>query len=326
MARTQTAYRFADYAAIVFDALGDRVRHWLTLNEPWCAAFLGYGLGRHAPGVHDAEQSVAAAHHLLLAHGLAVNELRRSTPPGTEVGIVLNLEPARPASDDPADIAAARLTDGMHNRLFLDPVFKGGYPDDVLEHLDGLVDLSHIRHGDERMIAEPLDVLGVNYYRPSLVAARRTAAAEGWSTWPGDELVEWIAQDGPKTAMGWAVDATGLDELLARLHRDYGVPMIVTENGAAFNDEVDGDGLVRDTERVAYLDEHLKAVHRAVEAGVDLRGYFVWSLLDNYEWAEGYSMRFGIVFVDFETQQRIPKESAQWYRRVIGANGPGESV
>ena len=321
-----TAERFADYASLVFDALGDRVRYWATLNEPWCSAFLGYGSGVHAPGVRDGQKAVAAVHHLLLAHGLAVEAMRAVARPEVQLGIVLNLEPRRPASDDPADVAAARLADGMLNRIFLDPLFAGGYPADVLEHLEPHVDLTHIREGDARTIAAPIDLLGVNYYRPMTVAARGREPARGagaaFATWPGEEAIDVHGDGGPTTAMGWPVDATGLEEFLVRLRDEYtSLPLYVTENGAAYDDYPDSNGYVEDVERVAYLAGHLRAAHRALDAGVNLRGYFVWSLLDNFEWAEGYGRRFGIVYVDYETQRRVPKQSALWYSAVIVANG-----
>jgi beta-glucosidase len=319
-----TAYRFAEYAGLVHDALGDRVNHWLTLNEPWCAAFLGYGFGRHAPGHHDGREAVVAAHHLMLAHGLAVEQMRAKSAPGVEFSIVLNLEPHRPASEREADVAAARLVDGMHNRIFLDPILRGAYPEDVLAHLEPLVGLGHIQEGDLETISTPLDLLGVNYYRPGIIAARSEPAVD-FTMWPGDEWVEALPQEGEHTTMGWVVDPGGLEELLLRLGTDYGgLPLLVTENGASFDDRVEPDGSVLDTDRVAFLDGHLRAVHRALEAGVDLRGYFVWSLLDNYEWAEGYSKRFGVVHVDYETLRRTPKESARWYARVIAAGGLGD--
>jgi beta-glucosidase len=317
----ETAFRFAEYAGIVFDALGDRVRHWLTLNEPWCAAFLGYGMGRHAPGIHDGGQAVAAAHHLMLAHGLAVERLRAGSTPGSEIGIVLNLEPFVPATDGEADVAAARLADGMQNRIFLDPVLDGRYPEDVIAHLQGLVDLGHIKDGDLHTMSTPVDFLGVNYYRPSLVAARSEPAAD-WTAWPGDELLEHVPQEGEHTTMGWIVDPGGLEQLLLRLSAENpGLPLVVTENGASFDDRLEADGSVRDERRVAFLDRHLRAVHSALEAGVELRGYFVWSLLDNFEWAEGYSKRFGLVYIDYRTLRRVPKSSAHWYAGVIASNG-----
>jgi beta-glucosidase len=323
-----TAERFADYAGIVFDALGDRVHHWATLNEPWCSAFLGYGSGVHAPGVQDGQRAVEAAHHLLLGHGLAVEVMRAAGGPDAKLGIVLNLEPRRPASDDPADVAAARLADGMLNRIFLDPLFAGRYPEDVLEHLAAHVSLEHIRDGDLRTIATPIDSLGVNYYRPLTVAARRGEPLRGGTApaanWPGEETIGALADGRATTAMGWPVDATGLDELLVRLRDEYtALPLYVTENGAAYDDQPNGDGFVDDVDRVAYLAGHLHAAHRALAAGVNLRGYFVWSLLDNFEWAEGYDRRFGLVYVDYATLQRTPKRSALWYSAVIAANGLG---
>jgi beta-glucosidase len=319
----ETAQRFGEYAGIVFDALGDQVRNWLTLNEPWCASFLGYGMGRHAPGIHDGRQAVAAAHHLMLAHGLAVSRLR-ATRPGSEIGIVLNVEPHLAASDSPEDVAAATLADGLHNRIFLEPVLRGRYPDDVLDHLATRVDLGHIHDGDLAVISAPLDVLGVNFYRPTMIAARSEPAPGGWTAWPGDEMTEAVPQEREHTAMGWPVVPEEFENLLLRLGAEYrGLPLIVTENGAAYDDRLER-GVVRDTERIAYLDSHLHALHRALEAGVDVRGYFVWSLLDNFEWSEGYSKRFGIVYIDYETLERIPKASARWYSRLIGRNALAE--
>jgi beta-glucosidase len=322
----ETAERFAEYAAVVFGALGDRVRNWATLNEPWCSAFLGYGSGIHAPGIRDGRRAVAAVHHLLLAHGLAVEAMRGAARPEARLGIVLNLEPRRPASDDPADLAAAQLADGMLNRIFLDPLFKGRYPDDVLEHLEPRVGLEHLREGDAAAIAAPIDLLGVNYYRPLTVSARGTEGGNGQVDWPGEDEIAVAATGPPITAMGWPVDASGLEELLLRLRDEYtSLPLYVTENGAAYDDQPNGDGFVEDVNRVEYLATHLRAAHRALEAGVNLRGYFVWSLLDNFEWAEGYGRRFGIVYVDYETQRRTPKRSALWYSTVIAANGLGAS-
>jgi beta-glucosidase len=227
----------------------------------------------------------------------------------------------RPASPRDADAAAARLADGMQNRIFLDPIFRGRYPEDVLDHLGRLVDLDHVRTGDDRTIAAPIDFLGVNYYRPGRVRASGNGASGEWTVWPGDGAIEIAPQDAPLTAMGWPVDADGLRELLVRLHEDYGPPMIVTENGAAFEDVVTGDGSVSDRDRIAYLEQHLQAARESVAQGVDLRGYFVWSLLDNFEWAEGFAKRFGLVYVDYESGRRIPKASALWYRDVIAASG-----
>jgi beta-glucosidase len=317
-----TAHRFAEYAAHVAAALGDRVSYWFTLNEPWCSAFLGYGAGVHAPGVRDPHQATAAAHNLLLAHGAAVEQLRRVAARECQVGIVLNPAPVRAASDEPADVDAALLVDGMQNRIFLDPIVRGAYPADVIEHLAGHVSLDFMRDGDEKVIAAPIDMLGINYYRPLIVEARRAPSDGARPSWPGEESIGMRIADGARTAMGWDVDADGLEELLVRVQRDYGpLRLYVTENGAAYDDDPDGDGHIHDAERVAFLEQHVRAAHRAIAAGVDLAGYFVWSLLDNFEWAEGYARRFGLVYVDYETQRRIPKESAVWYRRVIAMNG-----
>ena len=327
-ANRDTAYRFAEYAGLVADRLADRVQVWTTLNEPWCSAFLGYGSGVHAPGRTEPVTALTAAHHLLLAHGLAVRELR-SRVASAQVSITLNLSAVRAASESAADRDAARRVDALANRIFLGPIFGAGYPADLGNDTAGLTDWSFVREGDEQVIASPIDVLGVNYYTPTLVAAldshmmsdgHRTSSVA--SAWPGcEETVHFLSQPGPYTEMGWSVDAVGLHELLTRLHRDYPqVPLMITENGAAYADFPDDTGAVHDPERVAYLRDHLTAVSRAIEEGVDVRGYFVWSLLDNFEWAYGYAKRFGITYVDFSTQQRIFKDSAHWYRSVLTRN------
>jgi beta-glucosidase len=315
-----TAARFAEFAAVVGARLGDRVPLWTTLNEPWCSAFLGYGSGEHAPGHTDPELSLRAAHHLLLAHGLGVAALRSVLPAGAEVSITLNLHAIMPASPSPSAAEAARRLDGVANRIFLDPLLRGGYPFDVVRDTGSLTDWSFVQAGDEAVIAEPIDLLGVNYYAPTLVDLGEPRS--GPTAWPGCDDVAFIPQPGPATAMGWTIDARGLRALLLRLHEDYpGLPLMITENGAAFDDRVQADGAVRDPERIAYLRDHLAVVHESIEAGIDLRGYFVWSLLDNFEWAFGYTKRFGIVHVDYATQRRVLKDSAHWYRAVIRANG-----
>jgi len=312
-ANRDTASRFADYAAIVHGALVGEVQLWITLNEPWVAAWLGYGMGIHAPGRTDDALALAASHHLLLAHGLA-----REAMGGTGVGISLNLEPTRPGSDDPDDVRAARMADLHLNALFLDPLFGRGYPADILDHYRPVSALGFVREGDMETIAGPMDFLGVNYYRrhtvtagarPGAPVAEFPASLRAWSfPPPGVEV----------TAMGWPVEPDGLTELLIRLHGDYGPDrIIVTENGAAFDDEVNPDGVVDDAERISFLRDHLVAARAALQAGVPLAGFFAWSLLDNFEWAEGYSKRFGLVHVDFATQTRTPKESARWYGDVV---------
>jgi beta-glucosidase len=315
--------RFVEYAAAVYAALSDRVANWTTLNEPWCAAFLGHAAGIHAPGLQDPATAVRAVHHLLLAHGRAVRAMR-SVDPRPRLGINLNLDPVTPASGSAADADAVRRIDGVYNRLFLDPLFSGRYPADVLEDLDGLGGLDRVEEADLAAIAAPLDLLGVNYYRRWVVAARPERPRFGGppSPWVGAGDVEFVASDRPRTALGWEIDPSGLDELLLRLHRDYpSLPLYVTENGAAFDDVPDDRGLVTDTARIRFLDGHLRAAHRAIQGGVDLRGYFVWSLLDNFEWHEGYAKRFGIVYVDFATQRRLPKDSARWYAEAIARGG-----
>jgi beta-glucosidase len=307
------------------EAIGDRVDVWTTLNEPWCAAFLGYTGGQHAPGRQSREDGLAAAHHLMLGHGLAVRALRAADP-AVEVGITLNLYAMSAAAPGPADADALRRIDGLANRLFLDPLLRGRYPPDVLADLAAISDFAHVRDGDLRVISTPAAFLAVNYYsRYVVTAATGDPRPTSWrapSCWPGSEHVRFVGQGAPVTAMGWEIDAPGLTETLLRLHRDHpALPLYISENGAAFDDVVGPDGEVEDADRVAYLRAHLRACHDAIATGVPLRGYFAWSLLDNFEWAQGYRKRFGLVRVDFPTQQRIPKASARWYARVIRRNG-----
>ncbi|GAA3547699.1 beta-glucosidase [Aeromicrobium flavum] len=310
-----TAERFADYAAIVADALGDRVANWTTLNEPWCASFLGYGAGIHAPGRTEPAAALAASHHLHLAHGLAVPRLRERVP-GAKVGITLNLYAISPADDTGRHDDAVRRIDGLMNRWFLDPVLLGRYPQDVLDDVAGVGGTDVIRAGDLATIAAPLDFLGVNYYSRHVVAA---------GPWPGASEVDFVERDWPKTASGWDIDPVGLGEVLAQVHRDYPpLPIYITENGAAFDDVVGPDGTVEDHDRIAFVAGHLAALADAIDAGVDVRGYFAWSLLDNFEWAEGYAKRFGIVHVDFDTLVRTPKASARWFAELARASSTKE--
>jgi beta-glucosidase len=318
----ETAYRFAEYASLVAGRLGDRVPFWSTLNEPWCSAFLGYASGVHAPGRTDPAAALCAVHHLLLAHGLGVQALRPQLGPDAQVSIVLNLTAVRAVGRAPSDLDAARRVDGLHNRLFLDPVFRGRYPADVISDTAALCDWAFVQDGDLADIATPTDLLGLNYYQPTLVGAGSAAEAAGPSPFPGCDDVRFHQGDGPVTDMGWTVDSTGLRELLVRLRREYGdVPLLVTENGAAYSDRPTPSGAVHDPDRIAYLRAHVTAAHEALRDGVDLRGYFAWSLLDNFEWAYGYAKRFGIVHVDYATQRRTLKDSAHWYREVIAAGG-----
>jgi beta-glucosidase len=324
-----TAERFAEYADIVARALGDGAARWITLNEPWCSAWRGYEVGDHAPGITDVGQAGAAHHHLLLAHGMATEVLRAATP-DVAVGIALNLAAVRAGSDDPADVAAARRKDGNHNRLFLDPLFKGEYPADMLEHYAAREPgFSVVRDGDLAVIGAPLDFLGVNYYSPEIIvdASRRQAARElgyGVPTRRESHDLRAVGVQSPGarvTEMNWEVDPTGLRDLLVRVGAEYTpIPLYVTENGAAYDDYVDPTGEVRDAERVEYVGAHLGAVLDAIEEGANVKGYYYWSVLDNFEWAFGYSRRFGLVWVDFPTGTRTPKRSYHWYAETIAAN------
>ncbi|MEQ4205959.1 GH1 family beta-glucosidase [Actinopolymorpha sp. B9G3] len=315
-----TAYRFADYAVAAYERLKDRVASWTTLNEPWCSAFLGYGNGQHAPGVQDERKALHAAHHLLLGHGLAVSGMRAAGAADQQIGITLNLWPVTPVSDSPVDTDAARRVDGINNRFFLDPVLRGSYPADVLDDVARITDTDHIQSGDEQAIAAPVDFLGVNYYNPNYVRGGASQAADG-RAWIGCDDVEAVPQGFPVTDMGWEVEPDGLRRLLVRLHHDYpGLPIYVTENGMAARDTIDADGRVDDPDRIAYIDAHLRAGAQAIAEGVDLRGYFVWTLTDNFEWSWGFSKRFGLVYLDNETQERIPKSSAAWFASLARTN------
>ena len=324
-----TAYLFAEYAATVHDALGDRVGVWTTLNEPWCSAFLGYTGGVHAPGRQSRPDGLAAAHHLLLGHGLAVQELR-SRDADLDLGITLNFTLPDPADpDDPADVDAARRIDAQFNRIFLEPIIRGAYPQDLLEDVAEYGLLDHVRDGDLDIISTPIDALGVNYYHGELVGAHPAPGARAGeapverptsSPYPAADGVHNHPRGLPVTSMDWEVQPEGLTRLLLRLHEEYtgpaGVTLYVTENGAAYDDVPDATGFVQDDERVSFFDLHLRAVHEAIQRGVDVRGYFAWSLMDNYEWAWGYHKRFGIVRVDYDTLERTPKASARWYAEV----------
>ncbi|CAM5534045.1 GH1 family beta-glucosidase [Streptomyces hirsutus] len=322
-----TAYRFAEYARIVGEALGDRVEQWITLNEPWCSAFLGYASGVHAPGRTDPVDSLRAAHHLNLAHGLGAKALRSVMPARNSVAISLNSSVVRPLSPgDPADLAAVRTIDDRANGIFHGPILKGAYPESLLESTSSLTDWSYVQDGDLELIHQPLDALGLNYYTPSLVSAADPDAkgprADGHgesahSPWPAADHVAFHQAPGERTEMGWAVDPTGLHDLIMRYTREApGLPLYITENGAAYDDKPGADGTVHDPERIAYLHGHLSAVRRAITDGADVRGYYLWSLMDNFEWAYGYEKRFGAVYVDYATQVRTPKASALWYGRA----------
>ncbi len=304
-----TADAFAHYAEAVGSRLGDRVRTWATLNEPWCSAFLGYQLGIHAPGRSDPRLGLAAAHTLLLAHGRTV-EVLRSTSPGGRLGIVLNPTHVEPATDAEADVAAARRADGYQNRWFLDPLYGRGYPADMLETFAAHFEPPSA--ADLQVIAAPIDFLGVNYYRPSVIRAD-----------PRDGFLGARSVQGPDeavTQMDWVVRPDGLTKLLVRLQRDYPVgSLAVTENGAAYADPPAVAGRLHDPQRTRYLAGHIAAVGDAIGEGVPVSAYFVWSLVDNFEWAQGYSNRFGLVHVDYATQKRTLKDSGRWYRELIAA-------
>jgi beta-glucosidase len=314
----ETAQAFVEYADVVTRRLGDRVRHWITHNEPWCISVLGHADGHHAPGHKSWPEALAASHHLNLAHGWAVPVIRQNSP-GAEVGITLNLLHVEPASPSEADRAACRELDGGFNRWYLDPLFGRGYPEDVvgrhraLGHLPA-GPLPFVQPGDLEAAACDLDFLGINYYSRAVVRSSQVPEEAN--------LPVAVRVSDDQTDMGWEVHPGGLYEVLCRVHRDYAPRrMYITENGAAYDTAPGPDGKVRDEKRRAYLHGHLDAARSALAAGVPLRGYFLWSLLDNYEWAHGYVKRFGIVWVDYATQERIPKESALWYRDVIRENG-----
>ncbi len=305
-----TAEAFVEYADLVTRRLGDRVRYWITLNEPFVSAFEGYLEGRHAPGITDFGEALASAHHLLLGHGWSAPVVH-SNVPGAQVGIALNLSGQIPASTSVTDRAAAWQRDGVVNRWFLDPISARGYPADIVNHYGH--PMGFMQPGDMEAIAAALDFLGVNYYSRTIVRSTETAEV-------GNARQTALANP-ERTDMGWEVYPEGLYEILGRLHFDYRFPALyVTENGAAYSDGISPDGSVQDPRRVAYLKGHFGAAARAIAAGVPLRGYFVWSLLDNFEWGHGYSKRFGLVYVDYPTQRRVLKSSGHWYGRVIAAN------
>jgi beta-glucosidase len=323
------ALRFADYAMIVGEALGDRATRWTTLNEPEVVTHHGHRIGVHAPGLRDEATAAAVTHHLLLGHGLASAALRSVLPSGSEVGITLSLSPVLVAGGSVADGTAGpleearRITDATLNRVFLEPLLSGRYPEHALPSVLPPAEL--IQDGDMATIAAPLDFLGVNYYRPTHLRPGNVddlRRNEEPPSLPGVHGVVEYRPDGLEvTNMGWLIDPDGLYELLLGLSKDApGLPLYVTENGCAAEDYVNPDGIVDDVERVKYLHQHLYASARAIRDGANLAGYYIWSLLDNFEWAYGYQKRFGIFFVDFETQRRIPKSSAAFFAATAKAN------
>ncbi|MFC4334204.1 GH1 family beta-glucosidase [Salininema proteolyticum] len=318
-----TAKRFAEYAAVAADALGDRVTRWMTVNEPWCAAFLGYASGEHAPGRREPAAALAAGHHLMLAHGLAARAIKDAAP-AAKTGLGPNFYPVRPATESPEDRDAARRIDGLQNRLFADAAIKGSYPDDVVADLVSVTDFSFVADGDMRTVQAPLDFLGVNYYSSFTVSGRAgapsasAAPTDTASAWPGSEHVGFVRTGRPTTAMDWEIDPEGLTGILTLLRDRYpGTDLVVTENGAAFDDVPGADGRVADRERRRYIADHVDACAAAIAEGVRLRGYFVWSLMDNFEWAWGYTKRFGIAYTDFASGARTLKASGEWYAALV---------
>jgi beta-glucosidase len=321
-ANRETAYRFAEYAERMARELGSRVSVWTTLNEPWCSAFLGYASGVHAPGVSDGATALTAVHHLNLAHGLAGRAIRSVLGEQTKLSISLNLHVTRPADpESAADLDAVRKIDAVGNRVFLGPLLDGSYPADLLADTAHVTDWSFVRDGDLELIKVPMDVLGVNYYATGSVRHVERDGDSEPNSWVGVDDVEFVRQPGPYTATGWNIEPAGLTELLGWLHTTYpDTPLMITENGAAFDDVVAADGRIHDVPRIAYLHDHIDALGAAIDAGVNVRGYFVWSLMDNFEWNSGYEKRFGIIRVDYESLERTWKDSAFWYRELIRTN------
>ena len=309
--------RFGEFAAIVYEALGDGVAWWITHNEPWVFAAVAHRQGRHAPGVTDLEAELRVAHHLLLTHGAAV-DAHRAAGVAAPIGITLDLYPTYPESDTDADNAAVAMADAYRNRWYLDPIFRGAYPSELLDHYAGRFSLDWIRDGDLGRMNRPIDFLGVNYYSRQIVRApvpgEATELPFATSIEPRPEI--------QRSDVGWEMVPDCFTDLLVRLAKDYGsVPFLITENGCAVNDGPSADGEIHDARRVEFMRTHIAALERAIDRGVDVRGYFTWSLLDNFEWALGYGPRFGITYVDYATQRRIPKDSARWYSEVARRNG-----
>ncbi|HLI08864.1 MAG TPA: GH1 family beta-glucosidase [Ktedonobacteraceae bacterium] len=318
----ETAYAFADYAEVVTRRLGDRVAWWITLNEPWCSAYLGYGLGAHAPGIADMQSAVVAAHHLLLAHGLALPRMRQQASQDARVGITLNITPVSAADDRAETLQGVEHMDVLYNRWFLDPLYRRQYPERLFADL--AVAPPAIGNADMSLIAAPLDFVGVNYYFRLLLRARRRGNDQQGQDPAYEQVVP--VPGASYTEMAWEIYPQGLGDCLLRVHREYAPPLIlVTENGAAFADQWDGRNPVRDERRVQYLREHIDMLEHVRRLGVPVGGYFVWSLLDNFEWTDGYSKRFGLVYVDYSTQRRFIKESGRWYAAFIQAQRQGHA-
>ncbi|AZR73767.1 beta-glucosidase [Anoxybacter fermentans] len=311
-ANRDTAKYFVEYANLIFKELGDVVPLWITHNEPWVVSFPGHAFGEHAPGIKNYQTALQVAHNLLLSHGMAVQSFRQLGLPG-KIGITLNLTPVYPFSDNEADQKACDLQDAFINRWFLDPIFEGSYPEELHQIYRKKVGEFIIKNDDLEIINQKIDFLGINYYLRLVVKHNPDYNIFG---------VETVKPEGREyTEMGWEVYPEGLYDLLIRLHKDYAPEALyITENGAAYQDQIDADGRVHDQKRIAYLKAHLKNAHRAIEAGVPVKGYYIWSLMDNFEWAFGYSKRFGLIYINYDNQQRILKDSAYWYRTIIAKN------
>jgi len=322
----ETAEAFVDYARVVVHEFKDRIKYWTTFNEPWCTSFLGYGSGAHAPGRSNHADSLAATHHLNLAHGLAYRAIKEVAPDAV-VSIVLNSHLPRAWNiANPADVHAAQKIDALANRVFIEPLTKGEYPQITIDSTKDITDWSFVQPGDLDAIKGTVDLIGVNYYSSHSVRHREGPRidtgedghkATRFSCWPGADDVEFMPLVGRRTTMGWNVDPSGFHAHLLRIAAEFDVPLIVTENGASWPDEVDEDGRIRDIDRYTYYHDHLNALLRAREEGADIRGYMAWSLMDNFEWGYGYSKRFGMIRVDYDTQVRTWKDSAYWYAETI---------
>lgn len=342
-ANRDTALYFADYARDVAQALGDRVDTWTTLNEPWCSAYLGYAHGRHAPGLCDGKQALAAVHHLNLAHGLAVQAVRSVLGNDTKTSVTLNLQVNRAYSDSPEDLAAKAQADRIANEVWLGPMLEGRYNPQIFEDTRAVTDWSFIHDGDLRETHQPLNSLGINYYATQTVRARVIEAGDDTSDEKGEDPIvggnniEILPPQGPLTAMGWNQEPEGLRDIVLEMSARYPqLDLVITENGSAWDDELVEERVadagnprnssdeqtilaVHDPHRIHYLREHLRALSQAMDEGARVTGYYAWSLLDNYEWALGYTKRFGIFYVDYPTQRRVWKDSALWYREFIKA-------
>ena len=307
----ECVYWFEAYCTKVFEELGKDISMWITHNEPFCASLLGNYIGVHAPGYKDLKKALMVSHHLLLSHGLVVRTFRKFQFENSSIGITLNLTPAIAASNKEQDVLAAKINDGFANRWFLDPVLKASYPKDMIELYEGIVgSLDFIVTGDLDIISTKMDFLGINYYSRSK------------TVYSADSELKFMGIDGgeEKTAMDWEICPDSLYELLVRIKEEYTeLPLYITENGAAFDDKVTEDNKIHDIDRINFIKIHLQVMQKFIEEGGNLRGYYLWSFIDNFEWACGYSKRFGMVYVNYDTQERIMKDSAIWYKKVIKA-------